>query len=115
MSAYTDALPVVDIGGGDYLTDAPIRWDIGRKGSGLTYVVPAGFRFDVSIPGLFQWAFNPKDRRFLKAAALHDHMLIDGWSRVESAAVFHEALKADGVSSLKRLAMFLAVALWRYR
>jgi hypothetical protein len=42
-------------------------------------------------------------------------MLSNGWSRIESAAVFHEALKADGVGRTKRLAMFLAVALWRYR
>jgi hypothetical protein len=115
MSAYTIALPVVDIGGGDYLTDADLRWDLGKEGSGLTYTVPAGFRFDVSVPRILQWAFSPKDRRFLKAAALHDHMLENGWSRIESAAVFHEALKADKVSRLKRLAMFLAVALWRYR
>jgi len=115
MSAYTSALPVVDIGGGDYVTDADLRWDIGRLGSGLTYVVRAGFQFDVSIPALFRWAFDPNDRRFLKAAALHDHMLLDDWSRIESAAVFHEALKADKVPRLKRLAMFLAVALWRYR
>jgi len=115
MSAYTKALPVVDIGGGDYLTDADLRWDLGKEGSGLTYTVPAGFRFDVSVPRILQWAFNPNDRRFLKAAALHDHMLESGWSRIESAAVFHEALKADGVQRWRRLAMFLAVALWRYR
>lgn len=115
MSAYTDALPVVDIGGGDYLTDADLRWDLGKKGSGLTYTVSADFRFDVSVPRILQWAFNPNDRRFLKAAALHDHMLESGWSRIESAAVFHEALKADKVPRAKRLAMFLAVALWRYR
>lgn len=115
MSAYTDTLPVVDIGGGDYLTDAALGWDLGKQGSGLTYVVRADFQFDVSVPRFMQWAFNPNDRRFLKAAALHDHMLLDGWSRVESAAVFHEALKADKVPRVKRLAMFLAVALWRYR
>ena len=115
MSAYTTTLPVIDIGGGDYITDADLRWDLGREGSGLTYVVRAGFHFDVSVPWFARWAFNPTDRRFLKAAALHDHMLLDDWSRVESAAVFHEALKADGVSRWRRLAMFLAVALWRYR
>ena len=115
MSAYTETLPVIDMGGGDYVTDADLRWDLGREGSGHTYIVQAGFRFDVSVPGVLQWAFNPGDRRFLKAAALHDHMLEDRWSRVESAAVFHEALKADKVPRWKRLAMFLAVALWKYR
>jgi hypothetical protein len=53
MSAYTQTLPVIDIGGGDYLTDADLRWDIGKEGSGLTYVVRAGFQFDVSVPRPF--------------------------------------------------------------
>ncbi|MDZ7823537.1 MAG: DUF1353 domain-containing protein [Ahrensia sp.] len=50
----------------------------------------------------------------IKAAALHDHMLIYGASRVESAAVFHEALKADRVARWQRLVMFVAVSLWRF-
>jgi len=114
MSVYTDALPVVYIGNSYYVTDAALRWDIGRLGSGMTYIVQAGFRFDVSIPWYAQWAFDPNDKRFLKASAIHDHMLLNNWSRVESAAVFHEALKADKVSRFERIAMFLAVAFKDY-
>jgi len=115
MSLYTNKLPVVELGDGYYLTDMPIIWHIGKKNSGLRYVIQAGFRFDVTVPKYLQWAFDPNNKKFLKAAALHDHMLENDWSRVESAAVFHEALKADGVSKLKRLVMFIAVALWKYK
>jgi hypothetical protein len=114
MSRYTDAISVIPDGDGYKLAYA-VRWDIGAPGSGVTYTVPAGFRFDVSIPWFARWLFSPQDRRFLKAAALHDHMLLNGWNRIEAGATFHEALKADSVVRWKRLAMFLAVALWRYR
>ncbi len=114
MSLYTKRSPVVELDGNYFLTDSPIIWDIGRKDSGLRYIVPSGFRFDVSVPKVFQWAFNPKDKKFLKAAALHDHMLINEWSRIESGAIFHEALKADGVNKWKRFTMFMAVVIWKY-
>lgn len=114
MSSYTDSFGVIHLDGVRYLLTAKLHWDIGAKGSGLTYRIGSGFVFDVSIPRILQWLFSPHDRRFLKAAALHDHMLEAGWSRAESAAVFHEALKADGVPRWKRMAMFLAVALYKY-
>jgi len=93
-----------------YITTHQIEWAIGHKSSGFIYTVPAGFVFDVSIPAYLTWLFDPNDPRFLKAAALHDHMLELGWDRPTAAAIFHEALKADGVSKAKRRAMFLATA-----
>lgn len=114
MSRYTDTISVIP-DGDRYRLARDVHWDIGKPGSGATYTVPAGFVFDVSIPHFARWLFNPHDRRFLKAAALHDHMLLSGWNRVESGAAFHEALKADDVPPWRRLVMFLAVALWRYR
>ena len=115
MSLYTNKFPVIELGDNDFITDMPIIWEIGRKGSGLRYIVQSGFRFDVSVPKILRWAFNPNDKRFLKAAALHDHMLQSEWSRIESAAVFHEALKADQVERWKRFSMFIAVVLWKYK
>lgn len=113
MSRYTDAISVIP-DGERYRLAYDVHWDIGKPGSGLTYTVPRGFVFDVSIPSFARWQFNPRDRRFLKAAALHDHMLLAGWNRVEAGGAFHEALKADGVPRWRRLVMFLAVVLWRY-
>lgn len=115
MSEYTDAIAAEPIGGIMFRLTEPLTWAIGKADSGMEYTVPAGFIFDVSIPVWLRWAFNPTNRHFLKAAALHDHMLFYGWSRIQAAAVFHDALKASGVSVWRRLTMFIAVALWRYQ
>jgi hypothetical protein len=114
MSRYTDAISVIP-DGDRYRLAYAVHWDIGKPGSGLTYTVPEGFIFDVSVPAIAHCLFNPHDRRFLKAAALHDHMLISGWSRIEASGTFHEALKADRVPRWKRLVMFMAVALWCFK
>lgn len=82
---------------------------------GPVYIVPAGFTFDVSIPGWLHWLFDPEDVRYHKAACLHDHMLKSGWNRLTAAGEFHEGLKADRVSYCRRLIMYLAVAMWKFR
>jgi hypothetical protein len=115
MSAYTSHLGVVHVDGIRYCLTAALPWEIGCKGSGLTVTVPKGFIFDVSIPLPLWWLFDPNDRRTFKAAALHDWLLQDGWSRVTAAAEFNNALTADRVPFWRRLTMFLAVALWKYR
>lgn len=115
MSAYTKHRGLFEPAGGiKYRTTEPIDWELWEKGSGDWFTVPAGTVFDVSIPLFLRWAFDPHDRRFLKAAALHDTMLESGIDRLRSAAEFNLALKADGVGMRRRLAMFLAVALWRF-
>ncbi|MFG6591293.1 DUF1353 domain-containing protein [Sulfitobacter sp. 1A12157] len=114
MSAYTAARYPWARHGAGYITTAPIAWEVGRKGSDLWLTVPTSFPFDVSIPRLLRWVFNPHDTRFLKAAALHDYALADGWDRVSAAAAFCDALKADDVGKAQRLAMTLAVILWRF-
>jgi|HigsolmetaAR202D_1030399.scaffolds.fasta_scaffold85154_1 Protein of unknown function (DUF1353). len=114
MSAYTATLDnVVHKRGIRYVLTSPLVWHIGAE-HGPVYIVPKGFEFDVSIPRPFWFLFNPHDPRYFKAAALHDHMLISGWSRITAAAEFHNALKADGVPLWRRLVMFLAVSLWKY-
>jgi hypothetical protein len=122
MSAYTHAedwcLPV---GGILYQSIRPLSWEVGvlttedRPGSGMILTVPAGTVFDVSIPVGLRWLFDPHDPHYLKAAALHDEMLKRGWARTTAGAEFHEALKADKVARWRRLAMWLAVSLFKYR
>lgn len=116
MSDYT-SLPGdwYDRVGDDYRTNRSIRWQIGRVGSGYLYAVPPGYLFDVSIPCWARVVFSRHDRRYLKAACLHDHMLDSGWDRVTAAAIFHQALRADGVGRLRRLVMFLAVSVYKFR
>lgn len=91
-----------------------LNWKIGHV-TGPVYIVPKGFIFDVTVPIFLRWLFNPHDVKFLKAAALHDHMIHESeWSRITAAAEFHNALKASKVGRWKRLVMFLAVVLWKY-
>jgi hypothetical protein len=116
MSAYTSAGDWCEpLSGILYVSTKPLSWDVGAKGSGLTVTVPAGVRFDVSIPHGLRWLFDPHDPHYLKAAALHDQMLAMGWDRLTAGAIFHQALKADGVSRWRRLVMWLAVSLFKYQ
>lgn len=114
MSVYTTARDwYASRTGGGYLTIDPISWEIGRKGSGLFVTVPAVFFFDVTVPRALRWLFDPHDPRYLKASALHDYLLLQGWDRPSAGAVFYAALKADAVPFLRRLAMWLGVSLFR--
>lgn len=109
MSAFTEHESYVEVDPGFFVLTAPLAWEVGKKGSGLVYTVPAGFRFDVSIPGWLQWLLSPTDRRFLLAGAVHDAMLVDGWSRNRAAIEFYHGLKAMGVGRILRFAMTAAV------
>lgn len=113
MSAYTDHFGPVLVGGIVYRLSRPLVWKIGHV-EGPAYTVPEGFEFDVSVPRPLRWLFDPHRGDFHKAAALHDHMLQAGWSRVTAAAEFHNALKADGVSAWRRLTMLVAVIIWKF-
>ncbi|MFV1620458.1 DUF1353 domain-containing protein [Phaeobacter sp. JH20_26] len=101
--------------GSGYHTTKAISWEIGAKGSGLFLYVPEGFPFDVSIPRWVGWIFDRHNPRYLKAAALHDYAIhVLGWGRVSAAAPFSEALRADGVGRIRRLAMVLAVTIHKW-
>jgi hypothetical protein len=116
MSLYTDAANWCEpIGGIRYQVSEPVSFEVGRKGSGLLVSVPEGTVFDCSIPRLLQCVLSPHDLRFLKAAALHDVLLGRQWDRVTAAAVFHDALRSDGVGRLQRLLMWMAVSLYRWQ
>lgn len=102
------------IGGIDFETTAPLRWEIGAKGSGDWLEVPEGFRFQTSIPRGLRWLFSPMDRRYLRAACLHDYALhVRGWDRVSAAAPFATALR-DEVNEWKALAFTIAVITWKW-
>lgn len=115
MSAYTDHAGSIAtrLDGIEYRLERDLVWRIGHV-DGPTYVVPAGFTFEVSVPRALQWLYDPHDRRMLKAAALHDHMLEAGWSRITAGAEFHNALKADEVPAWRRLAALIAVLVWKF-
>nr|WP_244977894.1 DUF1353 domain-containing protein [Aureimonas jatrophae] len=97
-----------------YRQHGATRWEIGAKGSGWWFEVRDGTVFDVSIPVLLRWIFDPHDPRYLKAAALHDELLRSGVDRITAAGASNAALAADGVSRPKRFAMTIAVAFYRF-
>lgn len=113
MSAYTVNPGWCRPFEGGWITLSDIDFHVGREGSGLVVSVAAGTRFDVSIPRGLRWLFDPDDPRFLKAAAVHDTLLVRGWDRVTAGAVFHSALKADRVGCVRRRLMWLAVSVHR--
>ena len=117
MSAYTASSEWCEPVGatGFYRVVDPVIWEVGAKGSGLLVHVPKGSVFDISVPRALRWILSPHDRRVLKAAALHDYLLGRGWDRVTAAAAFHDAMAADGVGRRRRLGLWLAVSIWRWR
>lgn len=92
-----------------YLVVRPLSWRIG-KSHPLSIVVPPGFEFDVSIPWWAAWWAKPDDPRYIAPAAIHDFMLHEmDADRGVAGGVFCDALKADGVSLLRRIVMTVAV------
>ena len=122
MSAYTKpGAWAVPVGGILYRVENPLSWEIGtlttkdKPGSGMIVTIPKGTTFDVSIPVFLRWLFDPHNPAYLKAAALHDELLRRGWARTTAGAEFHEALRADGVARWRRLTMWLAVSLFKFK
>lgn len=114
MSAFTSSTAIEPLPDGRWRLAAPLAWEIGREGSGLAFVAPAGFTTDLaSIPAFARGLFDRGDARIAKAAILHDAMIADtGWSGATAAAEFHGALIACGVKAWKATVMALAVLLW---
>jgi len=73
-------------------------------------VAPAGFVFDVSAGFLSRHL--SRYEAVLKASALHDWCLKDGWRWVAAAAVFEEVLAEHGVGWFRRFLLVGSVRLW---
>lgn len=90
----------------------PFVYEIGKLGSGNKIEVPAGFITDfASVPrGL--WNIFPPWGVYGKAAILHDWLYQEQKrTRAESDKIFLEAMKALGVSFLKRRLIYRGVRL----
>lgn len=93
-----------------YKVEKPLAWEVGAPNTlGCIVRVPAGFRFEVSIPWMFRWLMSPHDPRYLRAACFHDFLLSVGWSRPTAGGVFEEVLEEDGVGKWERRIMWRAV------
>ncbi len=91
---------------------APLVWDIGCEGSGWVLTIPAGTRFDISVPRWLEWALSPHDRRVLPAAAIHDELLNRGHDAAFASAEFRRAAIARGVRPWFGWLLYGAVLIW---
>ena len=114
MSKFTTPLVLMPWEGGRYLTERPLSFDIGFKGSGLTVTVPRLFVTDLaSVPRFFWWFLPPYDPQYAAAAVLHDYLLsLPDFDRMTAHSVFLEALTSLGVPNWKAWVMFLAVVFY---
>lgn len=116
MSAFTDNLAITP--SGDLLKKwklvAPLYWDLLHKGSGLTITVPTGYESDLAtVPPVARILIDTTDPALIKAAILHDFLLDDLTnSRLEAAAVFHDALRAGGWGWFSAAVLALDVWVW---
>lgn len=97
-----------------YITTKPVIWEVAVEGSGWFITIPKGFIFDVSIPKYLRWILSPGNPKYRGAGCVHDYVLEMGWDWVRAAAEFNLVLKVSKVDLRVRLAMFLAVVLYKY-
>lgn len=116
MSAFTDHVAITpsdDLERRWMLTE-PLGWDLLKKDSGLTITVPAGYLSDlVTVPALARVFVDVTSPSLVKAAILHDWLLDDlRISRLEAAAVFHDALRAGGGAPIRTALAAVCVWVW---
>lgn len=84
-----------------YVVKKTIVWSVGKKHSGMNFIVQRGFEFESSVPRALHWLFSPDDPYFLKAAAIHDCMLEEGYRRAFADSQWFEAALSEGAPPLR--------------
>jgi len=98
-----------------YETLSDISWGIGHAASSIRLTIPAGRRFDVSVPKGLRWLFDPHDLRYRAAGLIHDELLhVHQWTRMRAGGEFHDALRAGGTPPIRAIVMWLGVSIFRY-
>jgi len=95
-----------------YKLTKPLSWDIGRKHSHWTLIVPVGFEVDVSAPRWLEWLIDVHSTDLLAAATVHDLLLEDGFDKAFASSEFRRCLVARGLSGVKAWAFFFAILFW---
>lgn len=114
MSGFTSfrSYHLADIAKRLYQLDAPLRWNVGRKDSGLLIEVPRLETFDISVPKGLGWLQSRDDRRVLLPAAIHDFLLREGFDVAFASGEFRRALLAMEVPAWRCWALYAATLLW---
>jgi hypothetical protein len=111
MSSFTDPLNVeIQADGicGKLLTE--FDYHVGNEASPDIIHVPAGFVTDFASTPWGTWNLFPKLSRYSKAAVVHDYLYRSKLrSRLESDAIFLEAMGILNVPAWQRTAMYWAV------
>lgn len=104
-----------------WLVTAPLTYDVGVEGSGVTITVPAGATTDLASIPRFAWSLGfPPDGPWLKAAVVHDNLYRNRgdvirtghpapYTRAEADAVLKEAMGVLGVGWFERAVIYRAV------
>lgn len=85
----------------DYVTTQPVDWWIGKKNSGWKLIVPVGKEFESSVPRLLWWLWSPDDPYFLKAAAIHDTLLEQGYRRTFADSQWFETAMSEHAPKMR--------------
>lgn len=83
---------------------------------GCEVVIPAYFVTDLaSIPAIFRVAIDDKDSTVSRPAVLHDYLCRSKEvTRAQADREFRLALESEGVSAIKRWAMYGAVRIYSF-
>ena len=124
--AEYDALEPVP-GTDDYTRGEDLVWELFAKGSGVFFIVKAGTRFNLSVPGPLEKTLKllrfcrmtgfmgRHDRRILPPAALHDEILKLNGDVFEASAVMRRACRARGVGIIFSFVIYAGTLLWTAR
>lgn len=114
MSAFTEHPDPLYLQGIKYALRAELRWEIGKRGSGVWLVVPKGHIFDVSVPKPLRWLIDPHQRALLLPSAIHDFTTRNGWEWQTCAGLWHHTLRANRVCPVKAFLFFVAVSFFTF-
>lgn len=84
-----------------YVLVAPIVWHLGKKDSGHILTIPKGTEFESSVPWVLRWLWSVDDPYFLKAAAIHDFMLENGYFKDSADSEWYQAALCENAPRLK--------------
>jgi hypothetical protein len=105
---FVETLDIREVADGLWELLAPLTYQ-GRK---QRFVIPAGFRTDLtSVPTAFRWLLSPTGK-YQKAAVLHDWLLsTHAVSVADADGIFRRAMRELDVSFIRRYMMWAAVRL----
>jgi hypothetical protein len=96
-----------------YVVTSPLIWEIGKNKSGWVFTVPVGKEFESSVPKCLQWLWSPDDPYYLKAAAIHDTLLENGYRPQLADSQWVEAAMSVGAPRIKTGVAYVFMVLRR--